>query len=1233
MKLFAKILFVAVLVVSNLGGAKGESKTLNAGFDAGYPPYEYVEDSIPKGFLVDLLQEIGRETGFSIKFDANAWDEVLRRFEKGKYDVMCMFYTDKRADRYALSDPFINITHSVFYRRGAAPINSIEDLAGKKVLVEVSPLVQAQFLGLSPKSEIIQVEHPSHAVELMLKEGYDYAVLPNFMAYYVSNRANSEVLIPTKIVVSTNKYCFAVNKDSVSLLQQLNEGIHISNASGAYLRIYKQWFGNIDNALQKENTLLEILRIALPALAIIVLLAVFWSIALRRQVRLKTLQLQRELEQKIIAEHNYLRSKFALDNSVDCIFGISKDGNLIYVNDAASKVLGYSKGELLLMDMGVVDGSFKKELWEQYWERIKSNEFYELKTIQRKKDQSVILVEGAISYFEFDGQEFAYAVTRDVTDKLKLEESLKSSEELFRNVFANSPTIMFIADVSTLMIADANKAAIEFYGYTLEEFRQIDITYLNRLPKEKAKDIADSLRNSSISLELVHYKKNGEPREVTISSSTVKIADKDLFFTTVIDNTDKNFAIKQLKDSEEKFSKTFMTSPDAIFVNKISDGTYAEVNESYLKMMGYSREEVIGKTYPDINIWVDPIDRQEFVKELRANGECLGYEAKLKTKDGEVIYTLMSASIMEIHGEGHVISTVRDITKKKQEDIYLQALYQISDAAISTIDFQSLCQKIHSIVSDLMPAENLYIALYDHETEFFEYPYFVDEFDPTPEPRKRLKGLTEIVIDTGEAQLIDPEEFYKLVASGQVDTIGSPSIDWLGVPLKASGIVIGAIVVQSYTEGVRYSEAHKNILSFVSNQIAMSLSQKRAQEELVKSNEMLEDRVEERTTLLQRANEELEAQIEERVRIEKEIRESEERFRLMADSAPVIIWMTDSEGMVNYLNNAWIEFTGKTYSGIIDDYLNTFIHPDDHNEFLSAYQESTSSGAKFEVTVRLSNKAGEYRYVLLSAIPRLIDNHEFHGFIGTGVDITELQSALEQEKELNALKTSFISTVSHEYRTPLTTILTSTYLIDTFIKAGNADEAKKFLDRIQMSVKSMTLLLEQILTISRSDTGRLPFKPVLTNVYDFCLSLTDEMKIIDTKKHKYNMVATDNVRNEPLYVDPNLLHQIMSNLVTNAAKYSPDGTDINISLSSLDHELILAVEDNGIGIPKEQIPHLFDPFFRASNCGVVQGTGLGMPIVKRCVDTCGGNIHVESLENKGTTITVAIPISEPETDS
>src|SRR6266513_50783 len=175
-------------------------------------------------------------------------------------------------------------------------------------------------------------------------------------------------------------------------------------------------------------------------------------------------------------------------------------------------------------------------------------------------------------------------------------------------------------------------------------------------------------------------------------------------------------------------------------------------------------------------------------------------------------------------------------TEREQAARLQTATYRISEAANAAEHLPELFRAIHGIISELMPARNLYIALYDAEAGLLSFPYWVDEHDPPPAPHKLERGLTEYVLRTGQPLLATAEVHEDLGRRGEAELVGAPSLDWIGVPLKAQDRTIGVLVAQTYTEGTRFGEREKDILQFVSAQVAMAIERKRA-EEAVRASE------------------------------------------------------------------------------------------------------------------------------------------------------------------------------------------------------------------------------------------------------------------------------------------------------------------------------------------------------------------------------------------------------------
>jgi len=286
-----------------------------------------------------------------------------------------------------------------------------------------------------------------------------------------------------------------------------------------------------------------------------------------------------------------------------------------------------------------------------------------------------------------------------------------------------------------------------------------------------------------------------------------------------------------LRESEEKYRTVVNSANDGIII--VQDGLIQFINPRLSDMGGRSAEEVIGRPFTD---FLPTEERPHIAKlyDLRmAGGDVPAkYELVLQKKNGDPLFLEVNTSVISYRKKPAALIIARDFTARRQTEKLKDSIFRISGATISSESLEELFLSIHRVISDLMPAKNFYIALCDPGTDLLSFPYFVDEFDDPPEPKKAGRGLTEFVLRTGKPLLASPEVFTQLVRRGEVESIGAPSIDWLGVPLNIDGSTIGVLVVQTYIAGVRYSEEEKDILKFVSDQVAMAIHRKRTEAQI-----------------------------------------------------------------------------------------------------------------------------------------------------------------------------------------------------------------------------------------------------------------------------------------------------------------------------------------------------------------------------------------------------------------
>jgi len=240
------------------------------------------------------------------------------------------------------------------------------------------------------------------------------------------------------------------------------------------------------------------------------------------------------------------------------------------------------------------------------------------------------------------------------------------------------------------------------------------------------------------------------------------------------------------------------------------------------------------------------------------------------------------------------------------------------------------------------------------------------------------------------------------------------------------------------------------------------------------------------------------------------------------------------------------------------------------------------------------------------------------------IQVQEQTAELVKAQKLNQLKSEFVSMLSHDFRNPLNTILLSTGLLQETTYKLTKEKKLNHFRLIRSAISNMTELLDEVLLIGKADSGRLKFQPTLIVLEQFCYQLIEELQLTIGNQHQL-LFSTQGELGEALW-DKSLIRHILGNLLDNAIKYSPEGGTVLFELILQEQAVIFRIQDQGIGIPPEYQKRVFDPFIRADNVDVIDGTGLGLAMVNRCVEVHGGQISVESEVGVGTTFIVNLPV-------
>lgn len=363
--------------------------------------------------------------------------------------------------------------------------------------------------------------------------------------------------------------------------------------------------------------------------------------------------------------------------------------------------------------------------------------------------------------------------------------------------------------------------------------------------------------------------------------------------------------------------------------------------------------------------------------------------------------------------------------------------------------------------------------------------------------------------------------------------------------------------------------------------------------------------------------------------VQSRLFEGEERWRRLVESHPDPILLLSGEGEILYANEAGVEVVGSPSQEEISgrpvfDFVEENAHPALRRALAAAHAGRRTKRDEVRVLrtdrstriVELSYAPVGYngRYAVQTVLHDVTDRHRA---------IEALEATLEKERELNELKSRFISTASHELRTPLAAIQSSAELLERFQERWPVEKREALFRRIQANVRVMTRLLDDVLLLGRAEPGNGVFHPQPIDPYALVGSVLDEVRLGAGVQHR--LIFRGEIGEVPLVGDEKLLRIVLTNLLNNAVKYSPAGSVVLTRAWQEGERLVLSVSDRGIGIPEADLPRLFEPFHRASNVEARSGTGLGLAIVKRIVDLHAGTIDVTSVEGEGTTFTLGLP--------
>ncbi|HEY9762591.1 MAG TPA: ATP-binding protein [Trichocoleus sp.] len=380
-------------------------------------------------------------------------------------------------------------------------------------------------------------------------------------------------------------------------------------------------------------------------------------------------------------------------------------------------------------------------------------------------------------------------------------------------------------------------------------------------------------------------------------------------------------------------------------------------------------------------------------------------------------------------------------------------------------------------------------------------------------------------------------------------------------------------------------------------------------------------------------------EIQRRVRAEDEKNQQRDLLSVTLSSIGDAVITVDGRKQVTFLNPVAEVLTGwpeKEARGLHIDDIFQIVDISTGELVQSPFEMTLQEGIVQGLAdnIGLQNRDGLIVPIDDSCAPIVSKNGLLRGAVMVFRDITErqqaeaeTQQALTKERELNELKSSFISMISHDIRTPLAIILSSIDLLQAYATKATEEKRQRYFQQIRTAVRRMQDLLDDVLLISRAESGAVKYEPTALDLDEFCRRLVEEIQVISGDR--YDIVFTNLGDCRYVCMDQKLMQHIFMNLLSNAVKYSPEGGWVDFEVECREGVGIFRVRDQGIGIPADDLPSLFTAFRRGRNVGAISGTGLGLSIVKTCVDMHLGKIHVSSEVGKGTTFEVILPLSEP----
>jgi PAS domain S-box-containing protein len=629
------------------------------------------------------------------------------------------------------------------------------------------------------------------------------------------------------------------------------------------------------------------------------------------------------------------------------------------------------------------------------------------------------------------------------------------------------------------------------------------------------------------------------------------------------------------------------------------DGRFKFVNKPLLDLWGITLKEAIGKNFLELNYPADLAAKlQHQIQEVIDTKQMIVDETVYISPEGLYgYYQYIFTPVIDLEGKVEAVAgSTRDITQLKfreEKDRFLlaldNALRPLTDPAEMTLTAATLLGKHMNVdrcaYADIEPDQDTmnltgnYLRGPDVKSIVGRLR-FTDFGLEVLELMRNDKPYVVHDIDTHQPPVNDPAA-YKAT---QIQAV-------ICVPLHKNGKFVAAMAVHMMTPR-HWSPNEVELLQLVAARCWESI---------------------------------------ERARIERDLRESEEQFRSLANSMPQLVWIADGEtGASEYFSQQWENYSGIKARELLGDKWAGLLHPEDVEHTFAAWNEAVKGHADYNIEYRLRRHDGSYRWFKTRGVPIPDDNGKILKWYGTCTDIQELVDAREYAEEANLAKSDFLANMSHEIRTPMNAIIGLSALLSR--SHPLTDKQKEFIETLQLSADSLLALINDLLDIAKIESRSIELEHIPFNFAGLIEEIISMMSVKAKEKNIHFETDIGPIEGKEFMGDPTRIRQILVNLCSNAVKFTEKGK-IRLSIQSpgiRNHrmELYISVADTGIGIPPSKLRPIFDKFIQADSSITRKygGTGLGLAITKTLVELMDGKITLESQYGEGSTFTIFLPL-------